>query len=79
MIGGKYAATAPAACGNAGAATETAAEINPMERDGADSIVGMTGMPELVIRNSVWITPMLAVGGQCGSRSRRQFEWRVTG
>jgi purine nucleoside phosphorylase len=39
--GGVYAATQ-------GPRLETAAEINRMERDGAD-VVGMTGMPEAVL------------------------------
>ncbi|MDD2742130.1 MAG: S-methyl-5'-thioinosine phosphorylase [Rhodocyclaceae bacterium] len=46
-IGGVYAATQ-------GPRLETAAEINRMERDGAD-LVGMTGMPEAVLARELGI------------------------
>ena len=52
--GGTYAATQ-------GPRLETAAEINRMERDGAD-IVGMTGMPEAVLARELGLCyAMLAV------------------
>ena len=52
--GGTYAATQ-------GPRLETAAEINRMERDGAD-IVGMTGMPEAVLARELGLDyAMLAV------------------
>ena len=46
-VGGVYAATQ-------GPRLETAAEINRMERDGAD-LVGMTGMPEAVLARELGI------------------------
>ena len=52
--GGTYAATQ-------GPRLETAAEINRMERDGAD-VVGMTGMPEAVLARELGVEyAMLAV------------------
>jgi len=63
--GGTYAATQ-------GPRLETAAEINRMERDGAD-VVGMTGMPEAVLARELGVEyAMLAVvvnaaAGRCDS------------
>lgn len=66
LDGGVYAATQ-------GPRLETAAEINRMERDGAD-MVGMTGMPEAVLAREIgldYATIALVVNDAAGRRSSR--------
>ena len=54
--GGVYAATQ-------GPRLETAAEVNRLERDGAD-LVGMTGMPEAVLARELGQAPKILLVGQ---------------
>ena len=55
-VGGVYAATQ-------GPRLETAAEVNRLERDGAD-LVGMTGMPEAVLARELGL-PCLLFTSRC--------------
>lgn len=71
-VGGVYAATQ-------GPRLETAAEVNRLERDGAD-IVGMTGMPEAVLARELGV-PYAAISvianhaaGRGSSREGIRFE-----
>jgi 5'-methylthioadenosine phosphorylase len=58
--GGVYAATQ-------GPRLETAAEINRLERDGAD-VVGMTGMPEAVLAKEIGLAyAALAIVVNCAA------------
>jgi purine nucleoside phosphorylase len=66
-VGGVYAATQ-------GPRLETAAEINRLERDGAD-LVGMTGMPEAVLARELGLPYARSTSSPTTRRSWQQRQW----